>query len=106
MTQCVCHQAKMENLNRIGINRAAEFSILGRKGCGFPHAEKAGKEECAGGRVEVVWNRQVFTPSVRATSQSHHARIPAPVVQEVSKTVSDGLMRSAFARRVAMLQFT
>ncbi len=48
--------------------------------------------------------RQAFTDAARAMSQLAHSAIPAPVVHEVSKTVSDGLMRSAFARSVPILQ--
>jgi len=39
-------------------------------------------------------------------SQWHHSRIPAPVVQEVSNTLKEGLILRAFCFKVSRLQFT
>jgi hypothetical protein len=94
---------------------------MGRKSGGFPYAEaKTGKHGGLDQLLEVTleqgveavlehpgqpaYRRQGLTDSARAVSQLAHPAIPAPVVHEVSKTVSDGLMRRAFARSVPILQ--
>jgi len=45
-------------------------------------------------------------PAHCSCSQSHHAGMPLPVVQEVSNTFKEGLMLRAFCLRATRLQFT